>query len=39
MENRINFGQLDTLVTLYAPTQERGAEGEKYSTYVEFSQV
>ena len=39
MENKINFGQLDTLVTLYAPTQGRGAEGEKYSTYVEFSQV
>lgn len=39
MENKINFGQLDTLVTLYAPTQGRGSEGEKYSTYVEFSQV
>ena len=39
MENRNNIGELDTLVTLYAPTQGRGAEGEKYSTYVEFSQV
>ena len=39
MENKINFGELDTLVTLYAPTQGRGAEGEKYSTYAEFSQV
>lgn len=39
MENRINIGELDTLVTLFAPEQSRGAEGEKYSTYREFSQV
>ncbi len=39
MENRINIGELGTLVTLYAPAQSRGREGEKYSTYREFSQV
>ena len=39
MENRINIGELDTLVTLFAPTAGIGSEGEKYSTYTEHSKV
>ena len=39
MENLINIGELDTLVTLYAPVAERGPEGEKRSGYAEHSQV
>lgn len=39
MENLINIGELDTLVTLYAPASGRGAEGEKYSTFTEYAKV
>lgn len=39
MENLINIGELDTLVTLFAPTAGRGSEGEKYSTYTVHSEV
>lgn len=39
MENQINIGELDTLVTLYAPISGRGSEGEKYSTFEEHSEV
>ena len=39
MENMYNIGELDTLVTLYAPTATRGSEGEKKSTYSVHSQV
>jgi hypothetical protein len=39
MENRYNIGELDTLVTLYAPTAGMGSEGEKKSTYSVHSQV
>jgi len=39
MENRINIGELDTLVTLLAPTATLGSEGEKKSTYTEHSDV
>ena len=39
MENLINIGELDTLVTLFAPSASRGPEGEKQSTFTEYSQV
>lgn len=39
MENLINIGELDTLVTLFAPTAGIGSEGEKYSTYTVHSEV
>ena len=39
MENRINIGELDTLVTLYAPQASIGSEGEKQSTYAAHSDV
>lgn len=39
MENKINIGELDTLVTLFAPTAGIGSEGEKYSTYTAHSKV
>ena len=39
MENRYNIGQLDTLVTLYAPQASLGSEGEKASTYTAHSDV
>ena len=39
MENLINIGELDTLVTLLAPSVTLGSEGEKKSTYAEHSQV
>ena len=39
MENRINIGELDTLVTLFAPTASFGSEGEKRSTYTAHSSV
>lgn len=39
MENLINIGELDTLVTLFAPTAGIGGEGEKYSTYTVHSEV
>lgn len=39
MENKFNIGELDTLVTLYAPTAGIGSEGEKSSTYTAHSKV
>lgn len=39
MENQFNIGELDTLVTLFAPVSGRGPEGEKYSSFEEFSKV
>lgn len=39
MENNINIGDLDTKVTLFAPTASRGNEGEKSATYTEHSEV
>lgn len=39
MENKINIGELDTLITLFAPAAGIGSEGEKFSTYTEHSQV
>ena len=39
MENRINIGELDTLVTLLAPAATLGSEGEKKSTYSSYSSV
>jgi hypothetical protein len=39
MENKFNIGQMDTLVTLYAPQVSLGTEGEKKSTYTVHSSV
>lgn len=39
MENLINIGELDTLVTLYEPVTGKGREGEKRSSYTEHSEV
>ena len=39
MENLINIGELETLVTLFAPTASLGSEGEKCSTYTAHSSV
>lgn len=39
MENQINIGELDTLVTLFAPVAGRGPEGEKYAIFEEHSEV
>lgn len=39
MENLINIGELDTLVTLLSPTPGRGTEGEKYATFSLFRNV
>ena len=39
MENRINIGELDTLVTLYAPQASLGSEGEKQATFTAHSEV
>lgn len=39
METRINIGELDTLVTLFAPTASIGTEGEKISSYSAFRDV
>jgi hypothetical protein len=39
MENLINIGELDTLVTLLSPTPALGTEGEKKSTYARHSDV
>ena len=39
MENRINIGELDTLVTLYAPQTSLGSEGEKQATFTAHSEV
>ena len=39
MENRINIGELDTLVTLLSPTPALGTEGEKYATFSPFRDV
>lgn len=39
MENRYNLGELDTLVTLYAPTSSLGSEGEKSATFTAHSDV
>lgn len=39
MENRINIGALDTLVTLFSPSASQGSEGEKKSTYARHSIV
>jgi len=39
MENRINIGELDTLVTLLAPSASLGSEGEKKFTYTPYSRV
>jgi len=39
MENRINFGELDTLVTVNRCTQTTGTQGEKKFTYTFFRDV
>ena len=39
MENRFNIGQMDTLVTLYAPQVSLGTEGEKKATFTVHSDV
>ena len=39
MENRINIGELDTLVTLFSPSASQGSEGEKKSSYTKHSDV
>jgi len=39
MENRINIGELDTLVTLFAPSASIGTQGEKILSYGVFSDV
>jgi head-tail adaptor len=39
MENRINFGELDTLVTVRKGTQTTGTQGEKKFTYTFFRDV
>lgn len=39
MENRINIGELDTLVTLFAPTPSIGTQGEKIATHTAFRDV
>ena len=39
MDNLINIGELDTLVTLFSPSASQGSEGEKKSTYARHSDV
>ena len=39
MENKINIGGLDTLVTLFSVVQTRGLQGEVVNTVTEHSQV
>lgn len=39
MENRINIGELDTLVTLLKMTQSRGAQGAKAWTVTDTKKV
>lgn len=39
MENRINIGELDTLVIVQSVTQTRGARGENQTTFTEYSKV
>ena len=39
MENRINFGELDTLVTVRKGMQTTGTQGEKKFTYTFFRDV
>ena len=39
MENRINIGDLDTLVTIQSVTMSRGTEGENVAVFVEHSKV
>jgi len=39
MENRINIGELDTLVTLFSPVAGIGTQGEKTFTYKAFRDV
>lgn len=39
MENKINIGELDTLVTLYQATQTRGEQGQKKFSFTKFRDV
>lgn len=39
MENLINIGELDTLVTLFVPAASRGPEGEKQASFTKHSDV
>lgn len=39
MENKINIGELDTLVTLMSATKTKGTQGEIVSTFVDHSAV
>jgi head-tail adaptor len=39
MENRINIGELDTLVTLQTAVQTIGAQGESVTTFRDHSRV
>jgi len=39
MENKINIGELDTLVTIRSYTQTRGSQGELVMNYADHSQV
>lgn len=39
MENRINIGELDTMVALFVPQASRGPEGEKQAQFTMHSEV
>lgn len=39
MENKINFGQLDTLVTVMRCTQTTGTQGEKQFIFTNYGDV
>ena len=39
MENRINIGQMDRVVSVLKPTMSIGTEGQKISTYTKHSDV